>query len=195
MNNNELRELVHLLLMCGIMDKTATESGNVTDEEWLRMKNLIKQYQTEGGINCEPDKSGDLISREALKKAIFRRCRSEEENLNCFWYDENIVALINNAPTVEITEKQAILFLINSGWLVNHDKELREKWERPQGEWKLVGRDNQDIDVVCPFCNRTRFPAYSHGYTLEELEEYLIRQHLPKFCENCGAELKGGAEE
>lgn len=41
----------------------------------------------------------------------------------------------NEAPTVEITEKQAILLLINSGWLVNHDKELREKWGRPQGEW------------------------------------------------------------
>lgn len=45
MTNEELRELVHLLLMCGIMDKTALESGNITNEEWLRMKNLIKQYQ------------------------------------------------------------------------------------------------------------------------------------------------------
>ena len=44
MTNEELRELVHLLLMCGIMDKTATESGNVTNEEWLRMKTLIQKY-------------------------------------------------------------------------------------------------------------------------------------------------------
>lgn len=45
MTNEELRELVHLLLMCGIMDKTATESGNVTNEEWLRMKTLIQKYE------------------------------------------------------------------------------------------------------------------------------------------------------
>ena len=45
MTNEELRELVHLLLMCGIMDKTATGSGNVTNEEWLRMKTLIQKYE------------------------------------------------------------------------------------------------------------------------------------------------------
>ena len=45
MTNEELRELVHLLMMCGIMDKTALESGNVTNEEWLRMKTLIQKYE------------------------------------------------------------------------------------------------------------------------------------------------------
>ena len=29
MTNEELLRLVHLLLMCGVMDKTALESGNI----------------------------------------------------------------------------------------------------------------------------------------------------------------------
>ena len=63
---------------------------------------------------------------------------------------------------------------------------------RSKGSWKLIEKDNQDIDVVCPFCNSIRFPAYSHGYTVEELEKQLIRQHLPNFCEDCGADMRGG---
>ena len=82
--------------------------------------------------------NNDLISREALKKAL-------NYIYDCAYIDSkskegiasDIIDEIDNAPTVEpeITEKQAILFLINNGWLVNHDKELRERWERPQGEW------------------------------------------------------------
>ena len=45
MTEEEYRQLIHLLLMCGIMDKTALESGNVTDNEWLEMKRLIEKYQ------------------------------------------------------------------------------------------------------------------------------------------------------
>ena len=57
MTNAELKELVHLLIMCGIMDKTALESGNVTNEEWLRMKSLIEKYQAE---RTEPEVQGDI---------------------------------------------------------------------------------------------------------------------------------------
>ena len=45
MTEEEYRQLIHLLLMCGIMDNTALESGNITNDEWLRMKNLIDKYQ------------------------------------------------------------------------------------------------------------------------------------------------------
>ena len=90
----ELRELVHLLLMCGIMDKTALESGNVTNGEWLRMMNLIDKYQTEGGIKCEPDKSGDLISREALLKEL------DEYNEFALFDCEAVKDLINDAPSI-----------------------------------------------------------------------------------------------
>lgn len=99
MNNNELRELVHLLMMCGIMDKTATESGNVTHEEWLRMKNLIEKYQTEGGINYESDKSGDLISRDALKKE-FEKVYPLTTNEMGGIVNKRSYDIIDNAPTV-----------------------------------------------------------------------------------------------
>lgn len=109
MNNNELRELVHLLLMCGIMDKSALESGNVTNEEWLHMKNLIEKYQSEGGINCEPDKSGDLISREALKTAI----QDHFDELDAY-FPSAFIKEIDNAPTIPLPDfkegyKQAII--------------------------------------------------------------------------------------
>ena len=42
----------------------------------------------------------------------------------------NFRDLIDNAPTVEITEEQAIDKLRETGWLIKHDKEMTE---RPQG--------------------------------------------------------------
>ena len=45
MTEEEYRQLIHLLLMCGIKDKTALESGNVTNDEWLEMMKLIEKYQ------------------------------------------------------------------------------------------------------------------------------------------------------
>lgn len=77
--------------------------------------------------------NNDLISRERLKNTIL---------LGNYDTQSKILSAIDNAPTVEpeITEKQAILFLINNGWLVNHDKELRERWERPQGEYVDISK-------------------------------------------------------
>lgn len=73
-----------------------------------------------------------LIDADALKKAITEHCRSEAECLNHFWYDENIVALIDNAPTV-----------------AKSCKELQEVAnERSQGEWgKWV-----ISEIRCPNC-------------------------------------------
>ncbi len=118
--------------------------------------------------------SDDLISREALKKA-FEDCAGEcaccVHNTNDFEY----CGLIDNAPTVEpeITEKQAILLLINNGWLVNHDKELREKWERPHGEWLFV--DNDWGTFQCDQCKKHSSINYN-------------------YCPNCGADMRGGED-
>lgn len=43
-----------------------------------------------------------------------------------------ILRKIDNAPTVELTEEQAIDKLHETGWLIRHDKEMTE---RPKGEF------------------------------------------------------------
>lgn len=45
MTEEEYKRLIHLLLVCGTNDKRALDSGNLSDDEWLEMKNLIKKYQ------------------------------------------------------------------------------------------------------------------------------------------------------
>lgn len=77
------------------------------------------------------------------------------------------------APTVEITEKQAITKIINSGWLVNHDKELREKWERPKCD--------------CEECYFRKFTEkFVHGF-VDALNKYGITS-----VEQLSEILKGG---
>ena len=68
--------------------------------------------------------NNDLISRDALKK---HKVYSLERH-------EYVVPVYNidNAPTVEITEEQAIEKLHETGWMPRHDKEMTE---RPQTEW------------------------------------------------------------
>lgn len=175
MNNDELRELVRLLLMCGIMDKTATESGNVTDEEWLRMKTLIEKYQAEGGINCEPDKSGDLISRSYLKNLPFERVIHTDFGDTAIPIEE-----IDNAPTVEIPTE------LCKGCRFLKDCETCEEKLRPQGEW--IERSN-------------RYDSYSHRMVFKcECNQCQMCEEFPQddetgnillshYCPNCGADM------
>lgn len=72
--------------------------------------------------------NNDLISREALKNyARTVLCEDSVTNASLIRvFDE----IIDNAPTVEITEEQAIDKLHETGWLIRHAKEMTE---RPQG--------------------------------------------------------------
>ena len=67
-----------------------------------------------------------LIDAEALKEAIKKEL-PEMSN----WGEHFIPMLIDNAPTVEITEEQAIDKLHETGWLIEHDKIMTE---RPHGK-------------------------------------------------------------
>lgn len=110
--------------------------------------------------------SGDLISREALKKAIFEHCRSETECLNHFWYDENIIAIIDNAQAVpqvtvftESTDEKAI---------EDMKAELQNViGARPKGEWKKLYGQN----FYCSNCKKDR------------------EQNHINFCGYCGADM------
>ena len=83
-----------------------------------------------------------------------------------------IISIIDNAPTVEpeITEEQAIDKLHETGWLVNHDKEMTE---RPKGEWKDYSDEGY---VECPFCGSAT--------TCDDNKDEL------HYCWNCGSELR-----
>ena len=80
----------------------------------------------------------------------------------------DIIGMVDNAPTVEITEEQAIDKLHDTGWLPLHDKEMTE---RPTGEWL---EDSGNI-------------ACSHCHTI-----WLYRR--TDFCPNCGVYMKKEAE-
>lgn len=76
--------------------------------------------------------------------------------------------LIDNAPTVEpdISETYGVAY--EQGF--RHGK---EKYERPQGEWIDCG-----AYYKCPFCGNFVLPV----------------DGKPKFCDECGAELRGTEE-
>lgn len=165
MTNAELRELVHLLMMCGIMDKTATESGNVTNEEWLRMKNLIDKYQAEKEV---PEVKGDLISRSALlarvdeeRKYLIARGQTGAEHILV----KNFRDLIDNAPTVK------------NEYMRGYEAAERE-YKRPQGEWIKV----RPFLHKCSICGRT----------LKDVFDDELASDYP-FC-HCGADMRGKDE-
>ena len=117
--------------------------------------------------------NNDLISREALKKAISEHCRSETECLNHFWYDENIISLIDNAPTVFAYTEDDMCQATVDGYDV-----AKMQFERPQGKWIY----NKEMSTTCSLwncsvCNR------------------LNGNDSFNFCPDCGAKMKkGGAE-
>lgn len=114
---------------------------------------------------------GDLISREALKKAI-----SELPNDNPSYYytgdfldREKVLDEIDNAPTVEYTFEEAFQKTICEQRLYCP--------ERPQGEWIPCYVNFTDGSkplfayCKCSLCNKQATGYY-------------------KFCPNCGAEMK-----
>ena len=130
--------------------------------------------------------NNDLISRSELKKAMQTEIANvPQPDTDADYYVgvkqglKLAETLINNASTVssEITEKQAILLLINNGWLVNHDKELREKWERPQGEWKVYA--HQGGIPIADYCTNCKY----------EMKWYRNKYN---FCPKCGAKMLNG---
>ena len=81
---------------------------------------------------------------------------------------------IENAPTVELTEEQAIDKLHETGWLPRHDKEMTE---RPQGEWLDI--DSLVSKAICSKCQK---PTITEPFG------------KPNYCPNCGADMRGNNE-
>lgn len=124
--------------------------------------------------------NNDLISREALKKAL----RQRQWHIDDI---EEVMKIINNAPTVhhpncDICEDKAKSYSMGfqDGYLTGK--------ERPQGEWIITSEDTEGIHhIACPFCK------YEKG---SDFEPYIrvTFDKLPPFCEKCGADMRGKEE-
>ena len=65
----------------------------------------------------------------------------------------------------------------------------KKDFEPNHGAWIVTAEDNNGVHrICCPFC---------HFETGSNNNDVIIVTYepLPNYCENCGAELKGGAEE
>ena len=122
------------------------------------------------GIPYEPQ--GDLISREALKEDLAKEIKTNDLGL---WL--KILLVIDNAPTVDI--KDQIAGAYNEGYMCGN-KEAEKA--RPQGEWIITGEEQGALGIIYKMrkCNKCGW------------ENSLL---IPRnFCPNCGAKMKGGAE-
>lgn len=104
--------------------------------------------------------NNDLISRDALKKAI------EPYRYATDGVFEGISLIIDNAPTVDIPTE------LCKGCRFLKDCETCEEKLRPQGEWRFNVKWQ---DYECPFCNEWVRPNIGG---------------LPNFCPNCGADMR-----
>ena len=111
--------------------------------------------------------NNDLISRSALKKAYFNAIN--ETSIG----EVSIIDLIDNAPAVEQKYYERVIAQINP---------VIEA--RPQGEWIY---DNKINNWRCSECGET---PKTIGYVGNR---EFMNEHF-KFCNHCGAKMKGGAE-
>lgn len=95
---------------------------------------------------------------------------AETKGYQLGWNDA-IDAIVDNAPTVEITEEQAIDKLHETGWLPRHDKEMTE---RPTGHW-IIEECSLGKTYYCSEC-------YAHPEVCFD------------FCPYCGADMRGDRE-
>lgn len=70
---------------------------------------------------------------------------------------------------------------------MNKSEQILLEVLRPRGKWIVTEEDNDGVHrICCPFC------FYEKGSN--NTDTIIVTfQKFPKFCENCGAELKGGA--
>lgn len=90
-------------------------------------------------------------------------------------YFKHIIDVIDNAPTVEITEEQAIDKLHETGWMQRHDKEMTEQPTGDWGKWIIS-------EIQCPNC-------------LEFYDTDCFAKGELDRCPNCKTKMKGGEEE
>lgn len=116
--------------------------------------------------------NNDLISREALKKAI---CIDEPISIDETWeqlYDA-VVNAIDNAPTVDMNTELSVAYL--------KGRRQGQSDIRPQGEWTIIKSPLSNETIVK--CNKC-----GDEFIGNDVEDY-------NFCPNCGADMRKGGTE
>ena len=139
-----------------------------------------------------------LIDADALKE-IFNVAFFEDEDD----YKKSL-NLIDNAPTV-IPDNDIFEWCTDCKEY-DQEKHCCHRWSskireaaeeikqykldelRPQGEWVVTAEDNDGVHrICCPFC------SYEKGSN--NTDPIIVTfANFPKFCENCGADMRGDAE-
>ena len=132
--------------------------------------------------------NNDLISREALKKALQNREECKEctdiDCIHCF-YD-----IINNAPTVAVNCKDC------DGYEAGYSAGLKDA-ERPQGDifpMEIVaGKCPIEAGGNCPL--KPQGEWIKCGWSIRcSICNYDMPYSVRNFCPNCGAKMKGDVE-
>lgn len=123
------------------------------------------------------DPQGDLISREALKKACSEMVRGSNNSdfIPCPSWN-NAMELIDNAPTVDAISNDEGYEMYGKGYLQGYKRGKAEAI--PKGEWEV------------PFMSDGR---KFHKCTHCHISSMVIL--FDNFCPNCGADMKGGEKE
>ena len=126
--------------------------------------------------------NNDLISREALKKAMRKSINERYKHWDKRITVADIATLIfdeiDNAPTV--SPYKAIHDELHKGEEEQAIIDGQTNFSRPQGEWicktKSTFPQYQPDEYRCPFCN-------------------VIVHRKTNYCEYCGAKMSKGGEE
>lgn len=137
--------------------------------------------------------NNDLISREALKEAINTydkfvclldgklyptRELKHPEMFVSYMHVDDVIKAIDNAPTVE----QNWRFYYDHGY-----KQAERDLKRPQGKWIYPEKTDKEKGYggYCSNC-KCDMPIF--------VEDWKQKYCETKFCPNCGADMRGGAE-
>ena len=122
---------------------------------------------------------GDLDTLlEELEKAQYSKDYCIDHHIEQSINMSMVRMVIKEAPSVDVIPNEEGYEMYGKWYLQGYE---RGKNERPQGKWVKIFENPFTNGYKCPFCGH---------------EIHVTEQFLPKVteCEECGADMKGGAE-